>query len=690
MNYISRDRLIDLILVNEDLWYGDDDTLYGDTNEPPEEIGSLYKKSSRLKGKSPLVPLIKLKDATAAAPSASDPQMAQLVISSELFAEFGIIPSRISSKLIAFNDTNERDVKTNLKMAQELFGPAPDDESLIGSKAPAFAPGTPIEKVMEAIENSVSELEKIYKVRLDVIIGTEHFKKGADAGKNIPWLAYLRIDPASKKDPKLTKIFPEGVNTQLLQNIASYCEETHVNGDVNTIYKDVYEHLKDVYLSDKFETPAKYAKYIERNEQIRNRLELSSLSKYFRKAMAAKDVSTTDDLIVHLTALLKSNGTKKIKGNAKTVLHHKVAERLGELRPYFENFPKYLDYIKKTLPLRYKDILENFGMDEDELRQFNTFGEFASYVYSKPELAAEVYQRANINEKSRIKGEERQGTEMAVTARGIRKQLNNARENPGRRGATVAQKRERMEELRVDIEARKEDIADLKAKLNGAEPEEAAQIEEEIKALAQQNFKDGKTIAALKLQIKKTLAANPDAEFEDADDKQENRTRSLEDNLHNIISNRLSTIDDINARDAFLDRNDKTGEIRKRIEKGNDYGAERVVTKFNIDVPRSVVGNNAKIKEQLDAHFNSRAKAFAKKLNAEERAKGKEGLTNIYCDTMEARDGGLRTIVEIEYPERSVTAKQIKDKVYSLINAMLKPFPKEAGIKASRPETDTL
>lgn len=686
MSYISREKLIELILVNEDLWYGDDDTLYGDTNEPPEEVGSLYKKAGKLKGKTPLVPLIKLKNAAAAAPSASDPQMAQLVISSELFAEFGIIPARISSKLASFTDSNEKEMAVNLKMAQELFGVAPGDKPMQGVKKPFFTPGTPVEAVMDVIDNSVSELEKIYKVRLDVIIGSEQFKHGSDKGKNIPWLAYLRIDPASKKDPKLTKIFPEGVNGQLLQNIASYCTENHVSGDINSIYKDVYEHLKEVYLSDKFKTPAAYAKYIERNEQVRNRLESSDLSKYFKKVMATTEVSTTDEIAAKLSAILKNSSTKKIKGNAKTVLHHKVSERMGELRQYLENFPKFLQYIQKTLPMRYNDILDNFNMDEEELQRFSTFGEFASYVYNDVELAAGLYKRANVNEQARTKGEERQGTEMAVTARSLRKQLDNARSGKGRKGATVAQKRERMEELRVDIEARKEDIADLKTKLKTAEPEEREQIESEIKQLAAQNFKDSKTIAALKLQVKKAIAANPEAETEDADDKQERRTKNLEDELHNIITGRLASIEDQNVADAFLDRNDKSGEHRKRMEAGTDYGSERVITKFTVVVPKAVLGGNAKLKEQLSAHFTKRANAFSKKLNAEETARGKEALTDVYCDTLDSRDGGMKVLVEIEYPEKSVTAKQIKTKVYDLIDSMLKPFPKEAGIKASRPE----
>lgn len=686
MNYISREKLIDLILVNEDLWYGDDDNLYGDTNEPPEEVGPLYKKSAKLKGKTPLVPLIKLKNAAAAAPSASDPQMAQLIISSELFAEFGIIPARISSKLASYSDSNEKEMGTNLKMTQELFGVAPGDKPMPGVKKPFFAPGTSIEEVMDIIDNSVSELEKIYKVRLDVVIGSEQFSHGSDKGKNVPWLAYLRIDPASKKDPKLTKIFPEGVNGQLLQNIASYCAENHVSGDVNSIYTDVYEHLKDVYLSNKFKTPAMYSKYIERNEQVRNRLESSDLSKYFKKLMATSEVSTTDDIAVKLASIFKGSTTKKIKGNAKTVLHHKVSERMGELRQYLENFPKFLQFIEATLPMRYEDILNNFGMDEEELRQFRTFGEFASHVYNDVELASNLYQRANVDERSRVKGDQRQGTEMAVNARAINKQLQNARSGKGRKGASVAQKRERMEELRVDIEARKEDIADLKKELKTADPEEAAEIEAKIKELAAQNFKDGKTIAALKLQVKKAIAANPEAEHEDADDKQERRTKELEDKLHNIISTRLASIEDQNAAEAFLDRNDKTGEHRKRMEMGSDYGSERVITKFTVTVPATVLGGNSKLKEQLEAHFTKRAKVFGKKLNDAETAKGKEALTDVYCDTLDARDGSMKILVEIEYPEKSVTAKQIKDKVYDLINAMLKPFPKEAGIKASTPE----
>lgn len=686
MNYISREKLIDLILVNEDLWYGDDDNLYGDTNEPPEEVGPLYKKSAKLKGKTPLVPLIKLKNASAAAPSASDPQMAQLVISSELFAEFGIIPARISSKLAAYNDSNEKEMSTNLKMAQELFGVAPGDKPMPGVKKPFFAPGTSIEEVMDIIDNSVSELEKIYKVRLDVIIGSEQFKHGSDKGKNIPWLAYLRIDPASKKDPKLTKIFPEGVNGQLLQNIASYCAENHVSGDVNSIYSDVYEHLKDVYLSNKFKTPAVYSKYIERNEQVRNRLESSALSKYFKKLMATSEVSTTDDIAAKLAAIFRGSMTKKIKGNAKTVLHHKVSERMGELRKYLENFPKFLQFIKATLPMRYEDILNNFGMDEEELSQFRTFGEFASYVYADTTLASELYSRANVDERSRVKGDQRQGTEMAVNARAINKQLANARSGKGRKGASVAQKRERMEELRVDIEARKEDIADLKEELKAATPEEAPEIEAKIKELAAQNFKDGKTIAALKLQVKKAIAANPEAEHEDADDKQERRTRELEDKLHNIISTRLASIEDQNAAEAFLDRNDKSGEHRKRMAMGSDYGSERIITKFTVTVPGAVLGGNVKLKKQLETHFTKRANAFGKKLNDAETARGKEALTDVYCDTLDSRDGGMKVLVEIEYPEKSITAKQIKSSIYDLINAMLKPFPKEAGIKASAPE----
>jgi hypothetical protein len=445
--------------------------------------------------------------------------------------------------------------------------------------------------------------------------------------------------------------------------------------------------LKDIYLSKKFDKPLDYARHLRANELVKNRLERSELSPYWNKVMSSAEVSSAGEIADLLGSLITSKTeTSKIKGNINKVLHWKLAKRLPEIKQYLDNFPSFLNHLKNTVKFKYDDILENFGMDEEELKQFKTFAEFAQYVYKQPELTSGIAERAKVNNSGTAKGAVKQGIEMGVIAPSLRKQLEKARQGKVRKGASVAQKRQTMKELAVDIEANKETIEDLQQQLKEAEPEEAEAIKAKIVDLTTKNKKCARKIDALRHQIKKTLAANPEAEYEDADDKRERRIRELEDKLHNIISARLSSIDDQNAADAFLDRNDKSGEYRKRASLGSDYGAERVITKFTVTVPISVFNGNSKLKEQLTGYFTKQAKIFAKKLNDAEKARGKEALTDAYCEVLDSRDGSMKALVEIEYPERSVTAKQIKNDIYDLINAMLKPFPKEAGITASRPE----
>lgn len=694
MSYISREKLIDLILMNEDVWYGDDGKIYANVSQPAENVtsslgASPYESAKRPKGSvESQIPIISAPEAAAAGTTAGDKQSAQIIISSQLFAEFGILTSRIylKGKNALYNDSNKKEIEDVAKAAQELFGPAAGEKRIIKT-APRFTPDTPIEEVFAVIDDTPDELAKIYKIRVDELVDITSIKDETGDEKPVTWPLLLKPSPDTKKNPALAKRFPEGFNPILMSRVVDICDSKGLSGAADNIYKDVFDHLKEVFLSNKYKRPIDYAKYLRSNEQVKHKLENGPLARYWNKVMSSQKVTSVGQVADYLGKLISSSASPdKVSGNASRVLHWKLAQRLPEIKQYLNSFPSFLKHLKNSAPFRYEDILKNFNLSEEELYQFSTFAEFAKYVYQNPELVYELYQRASVKDSGRAKGSVRQGISMGVEARALRKQLENARSGRGRKGASVAQKRERMEELRVDIEARKEDIAELKAKLKTADPDEAAEIKASIEEMALQNFKDGKTIAALKLQIKKAIAANPDAEHEDADDKQERHTRELEDKLHDLINKRLSDIDDPAAIEDFLDRNDKSGEHRKRMELGSDYGAERVVTKFTVTVPASVVRSNAKLKDQLTAHFTKRANAFSKKLNSEETARGKEALTDVYCDAMDGRDGGMKVLVEIEYPEKSVTAKQIKTKVYDLIDSMLKPFPKEAGIKASRPE----
>ena len=707
MNYISREKLIDLILLDEDIWHGSDGKIYANVSEPAEEVlkalgtkESPWVKASRPKGKvDAYIPIISAADATASGISVGDQQTAQYIISSQLFAEFDILPSRIylSGKNAFYNDSNKNEMQEILKMAQELFGPAAGSK-YIGKGKPRFSPDTTIEEIMSVLDDTPDELAKIYKIRIDFVVDTESVesedtdvipsdgKKKAKASKALTWKMLMTPDVKPDK-PEIRKRFPEGYNSILLRRVEDECNKAGIINQYADVYREIYDFLKDIYLSKKFDKPLDYAKHLRANEQVKNRLERSELSPYWNKVMSSANVSTAGQIADRLGSLITSKTeTAKVKGNVNKVLHWKLAKRLPEIKQYLDNFPSFLNYLKNTVKFRYDDILENFGMDEEELKQFNTFAEFAQYVYKQPELTRGIAERAKVNNSGTAKGAVKQGIEMGVIARSLRKQIENARQGKGRKAASVAQKRERMKELRVDIEARKEDIADLKKELKSTTPEEAAEIEAKIKGLTALNAKDIKTIAALNHQIKKTLAANPEAEHEDAGDKQERHTKELEDKLHNIISTRLASIDDQNAAEAFLDRNDKSGEHRKRMAMGSDYGSERIITKFTVTVPAAVLGDNVKLRKQLETHFTKRANAFGKKLNDAETARGKEALTDVYCDALDSRDGGMKVLVEIEYPEKSITAKQIKNSIYDLINDMLKPFPKEAGIKASTPE----
>lgn len=693
MSYITRERLIHLIM--EDMWEGDDGKIYSTAKDHDIELGEpVYHSASKKDAKNrPLLYLFPtLKQAVAGAPTASDHQFAQIVIISQFLTEFGILNGPITTKKLAYDDEDDSDNKKEaLQDLQNLFGIAPGDTAVAkGGKRPAFPPGTPIEMVMHIIANSATELEKIYKVKFNILLGKDVDKLASGNEREVTWEDYLKIDPHTAKDPKIQKIFPQGFNPRLMGAIKQYLDMTGKgNSDLNSIYKLVYDYLKDVYASKKYKTPAAFAARIDKNEKLRLRLEEGILGKYFRQAMASASFKTTDELNEYLSSKIQGGtkgglgAKKKILGDKMKVINYRLARKLPEYKQYLRDFPAFIDHLHKTNRFRYNELLNNYNMSDNELKEFKTFEDFSRYVFDNTELMSALYKRASVGERSRSHDEARQGSAISVDARSLKKQLE--RGGRGRKGSSIEEKREQIENIREEIAADKETLKEIGKEASAtSDPAEKAKLMAKYDALKIKVAKAGKKVSAILHSINSKIAKNPDAEFENREEKEAERKEEIQSKLHSIIAKAIGGIDDPNKLEFFLNKHDQRGEHMAKIKDGGagDADVSRLVTTFDILVPASVTDGAKGFKKELLTYFGATCEKLEKKLNKEEVKNGKEGLTDVYINPQTVGRDMVVTI-EIEYSNKAYFAKRAKrNGVEDIIELILKPFPEASGIRA--------
>ena len=662
MNYISRENLIRSIL-NEDMYYDDEsDTVYATAKPHDEGLGGTWYKSiskAEAKGKNKDFVFPSLKQSEAAAPSAGDPQTAQIVIMSEMLVEFGILSKPITTKKLAYEESNEGEIKSLIKATQNLFGVG--ENGAVGKVAPKslFPKGSPVEMVQHLISNSTSELEKIYKVRFDVLLGRDTFTDNEGKEKKMTWEAILQIDPATKRNPKIAKSFPNGIAPILMSAINEYSEKVDKSVDLYSTYKLVFDYLVDIAKSGKFKSPALFAKKVELNDQIQHRLTNGDLAKYYNKAISTESVSTTDELGELMIALMKKDTRKRVDGDKMKVIHYKLAKIIREYAPRLRNFSSFIDHLEESNRFRYEELLNNFNMDEEELKGFDTFRSFCEYVFADPELCSGLYQRANVQERARRKGDMRQGTELAVTARTLNKKIEKG--GTGKRG--------RKAKSASDYDAA---IKALEAQIEKTEfPDEKKALQDKLKRM-------------LKARDKKLETSAVDA-YEAEADATEKNMNTLRAKLNDILQKRMDKIDDENEREDFLNRNDKGGHFRKHLAKGADEGSDLLLTKFKYFIPAATWKAAG---EQIAKYFDKMANKLEKKFNKAESAEGKEELVSVYVSEEPSRGKDTIIAFEFEYDEKCVARKTMRRDAKEIMYDIIKPFPREAtGIKiAEEPE----
>lgn len=687
MNYISRENLIRSIL-NEDMYYDDEsDTVYATAKPHDEKIGGPWYKhmpKAEMKGKNKDFVFPSLAQSEAAAPSAGDPQTAQIVIMSELLVEFGILSKAITTKKLAYEDSNEAEISSLIKDTEELFGSE-------NNTKPMFPAGTPVEMIPHMMNNSTSELEKIYKVRFDVLLGRETFRNRPGKGRNISmdtiskveqarkndpaaakkfwseyyddknaeeeqltWEKLLKIDPATKADPKLSKIFPKGIAPLLMSAIDEYIEKYNKSADLYSTYKLIFDYLVDIVKEGKYKTPAAFAKRVELNDLLQHRLTYGKLGKYFNKAMSSGSVSTTDELGEAMIGLMsKDISGERVDGDKMKVIHYKLSRIIREYAPRLRKFSSFVEHLEKNNRFRYNELLNNFNMTDEELKSFDTFRSFCEHIFADPELTAGLYQRANVQERARRKGDIRQATDLAVNARALNKQI--ARGGTGKRG----RKAMTASDYEAKIEALKKQIEETEF------PDEKEALEFKLKNL-------------IKARDKKLSVSAVDAHEAEADAVEQNMSK-LKTKLFAILQKRMDEIDDENAREDFLNRNDRAGHYRKHLTKGDDEGSDLLLTKFTYFFPAATWKAAG---EQISKYFDKMADKLEKKFNKAEVAEGKEALVSVYVSQEPSRGKDTIIAFEFEYDEKCVARKTMRRDAKEIMYDIIKPFPREAtGVK---------
>jgi hypothetical protein len=610
--------------------------------------------------------LPKLQSIKAAAPTAADDQIGQIAIVTQLYTEFGLLKKAFVTPKLPYEEGNFKEIDELLKRASELFG-IPEGASLAGKKGPitslkkqVFPNGSPIEMVQYVMDNSVSGLQKIYDIRLDEILGEI----------NDDWATFLKTTKdIFKEHPALEEHFPNGMSERLLGLLNQYFNK-HNTKDLHFLrtYKQIFEYLLDVAKSRKFKTPKAFSDYISDNELVYVVLHDGMLTDVYEKAITSDEIETTDELA---SAIWKQLMPQRIEASAlgqrMSVLHYRMAKIWPKYKKFFFDFPSWIDYMEKNKPNILRNIEDNFELTKDELKKYDTFGEFTDWVWTQSDLMAGLYKRADIRERAKFADEERQGRENAVDLRSLNKRLDRmeigGKGFSGRNIRSAETTSANATAIIKKISAVTQEINDLEDELyNTRDQYKQEKIKDELEIKRNE-------LEELERQSEKTEKALEKLQSDKHRDKEKAyraRSEGIQNDLlaraREIIANNLERIKDDNKRDFYLSRNDTGRRYRDHAAKGDDAGYGRLVTKLIYYVPYDTCLVDDGLKQQIIECFEAVATKLSRRINKLDKKAGKGSYAAGYLVADEIKNSeDMHFTLEIEYSEKSEGAKISSD-----------------------------
>lgn len=542
----------------------------------------------------------------------SDSQMQQIRVLSKVLFDFGLLDKIYKSKKDDWNigKTNAVETDKMLKNIERIF------------KIKNYSPETPTEVLAEDLENSTTHLEETIGVRIPEVIGA--FKS---------WREIMVLDP-NTKSPE----FPKGFNPNLMANI-----ESVAGADYKEVYKKLNEHLIDVMTSNKFDSPAKYAKYVAKNETIRAILNEPIVKKLVDSALSSNNVKDIEEFALYLKTNLNKNRVERKEGDTMTIIHNKAMERIR----YFDlimkrkgyadgirNFSEMIDFLEEYDKNTLDHVCRTYGLTPEKLKSFGSYSEFCNWLFGDPERLYSIIESLGTKERARTAGDVRKGMNMAVLHRDLLKKeekLRNKKRGP--RGKT-------REDLQKEIEELQKAYEELTDDLKSRKDEKGSEEYNKIKKL---RVDVGRQISAKKHALKKRP-------------ENEEPRPSIEDNIEKYRAEREALVqreEDRLSDDEFNSFKDLYDIDKKRFEMGDyDIGTGYVTMAFSLKL-------NPNEHEVVDYIVNT----IDKYLNGKEVEAGKEDLINVDYEPGKY-EGAMRmypcTRIVIDYPKSSALYKKIK------------------------------
>lgn len=482
------------------------------------------------------------KEVRAGISSASDIQIGQLYVLSKVLFDFGLIDKVLRTKKSVYQEGNANATEKALKVIDREFTDKFYDED------------EPIETLKDKFDNSIDELEKIFGVRLDVALSP--FKQ---------WIDIFRPSPGTA-----SQNFPKGFNGTLMKVVEKLYEGPDSLTDA---YKNINSYLLQIKNSNKYPTPKDFVKELQRNQKLSALMREPVVKNIFNNALVDKNVRTVGDFVAFMKTNLKRNRVDKKEAHSMTVLHHEAAKRAGMIdllmkkagyEDGISNIQDMFDYMKKTDPDEYNYIKSMYNLSDEQIKSFKSYNELCDYLYS-PELIEKIYSSTGISERPRSVGDYRRGQKIAVDLRTKKKKkeyIENKIENKrGRKNAkTIKEKRAEIEEL-----LKTQQHANERCKEIGKDNDdpEMAELYRKYKEIA---VKAGRKASALKVDINKRLAANPDAENEEPSKTEREKLDALDKEIRDIKLSARNDITDPNELELFDIDQDADGSLRKSRE----------------------------------------------------------------------------------------------------------------------------
>lgn len=557
--------------------------------------------------------------------SASDIQVGQLYVLSKVLFDFGLLDKVYKAKKSIYKEGNRAETEKILNSINREFSEKYYNED------------DPVEVLKNDFDNSIDELEKIFGVRLNVILNG--FKT---------WNEVFKPTPGTSSEQ-----FPKGFNAKLMQNIeSSYGDSV----SLTKTYKELIRYFAEIAASNKYKTPKDLSKALQRNQKLSALMKEPVVKGIFNKALVDKNVRTVGDFVAYLKANLNRNVTDEKKAHSMTIIHNQAAKAAAMVdlkmkRAGYKNgiadIHEMFEWMKEYEPDNYNYLKSMYG----DLEKFDSYSELCDYLYS-PEMIDKIYKSTGIKERSRSEGDYRRGQELAVNLRSKKKEKEKIeqRMNDGKfkhKSKTVKEKRAEIEELLKTQEECKKKCKEIGK--DNPDPK-MAELYSKYKEIG---FRASKRISALKFNIAKILKDNPEAENEEPEKSAKEKLEELDKEIKNIKRNARKKISDPNQLDYFDIEQDPDGSLSREADDDEKYGDKYLEFSFTLYIKGQDPEEAGDILSQW----------LEKYLNGRETYKGYEDLINVdyEINNYEGRMKMLKVIrFIIDYPENSFTYKVLK------------------------------